>query len=246
MNEIIAQFKKSVLGGNMTDLSQIAWPVGLKVLVLAPHSDDFDAVAVTLGMLHKRGCILCLAVLCLDNGVDADFEPQTRQAEIRKREQLASLAFFGLPVNDVTFPETSCDETGQVTDCPHNRKLIAEIFEKFQPDLVFSPHWNDTNSAHRYVAAILHDLQAKYPKFLAFHNHDPKTTAMVTNAFMPFDENKAAWKSEMLRHHVSQHMRNLRSRGSGFDERLLADNRNSAKTVNSVLEYAEIFEIRTL
>ena len=44
----------------------------------------------------------------------------------------------------------------------------------------------------------------------------------------PYEAPTAAWKAALLRCHRSQHARNLRSRGIGFDERILAPDRAAA------------------
>jgi len=47
-----------------------------------------------------------------------------------------------------------------------------------------------------------------------------------------------------LRLHASQHARNLNTRGLGFDERVLAMNRESAELVDCEQPYAECFELQ--
>jgi hypothetical protein len=56
-----------------------------------------------------------------------------------------------------------------------------------------------------------------------------------------FDDGEAAWKGGLLRCHRSQHERNLRSRGIGFDERILAMNRGIGTEVDA--PFAEGFEL---
>ena len=78
----------------------------------------------------------------------------------------------------------------------------------------------------------------------AFLNMDPKTIEMKTDFFTLFDDEEAAWKSELLRIHASQHERNLNTRNMGFDERVLMENRKIAERfLNRSDAYAEAFEI---
>ena len=60
---------------------------------------------------------------------------------------------------------------------------------------------------------------------------------------MPFGQREADWKAELLRYHDSQHQRNLRTRGHGFDERVLAVNRRIARELSLDDEYAEAYEV---
>ena len=69
---------------------------------------------------------------------------------------------------------------------------------------------------------------------------------MRVDAYMPFGEEEAQWKAQLLRIHDSQHQRNLRSRGYGFDERILQGNRASARELGLKEEYAEVFEVQQL
>ncbi len=227
------------------NISELDIPEGMKVLALAPHSDDFDINAITLKYFQKARAAIKLVVLCLDNGVEADFEPQTPQAQIRKREQLASLAFFGLPFEMVNFLDTVCDDTGQTIYHPENKEIIANSVGNFDPDIILTTHPNDSNTAHRGVAKMLYEIGLKKDTAI-MHNHDPKTMNIKPNAFMPFDSAQAKWKAELLRHHKSQHSRNLKMRGYGFDERILNVSRKIAKDYNLDCEYAELFEVRTM
>lgn len=77
----------------------------------------------------------------------------------------------------------------------------------------------------------------------AFYSRDPKTIEMRSDVYLPFDEPKAEWKARLLRHHGSQQQRNLKSRGYGFDERILRMNRQIAAELGISEPYAEVFEI---
>ena len=71
-----------------------------------------------------------------------------------------------------------------------------------------------------------------------------KTQGMrTTTAYTPFGEDVARRKAELLRCHRSQHVRNLRTRGYGLDERILEVNRHAAQRLGLAEPYAEAFEI---
>jgi len=66
---------------------------------------------------------------------------------------------------------------------------------------------------------------------------------MRTDLYMPFGQEEANWKAELLRFHDSQHQRNLRTRGRGLDDRILNENRAIARELSLDHEYAEAYEI---
>ena len=55
-----------------TPLASVMFPDAMKVLVLAPHPDDFDEIAVTLRFFHDRGHAIKLAVSRTGSGVPVD------------------------------------------------------------------------------------------------------------------------------------------------------------------------------
>ncbi len=74
-------------------------------LVLAPHPDDFDVVAVTLKQFHHSGARISLEVLSGGaSGVEdifaSDWEAKT---SAREAEQCESCAMFGLPADALRF-----------------------------------------------------------------------------------------------------------------------------------------------
>ena len=69
---------------------------------------------------------------------------------------------------------------------------------------------------------------------------------MRVDVHCAFGEDEAAWKAQLLRHHRSQHERNLRTRGTGFDARVLQVNRQAADALGAPMPYAEAFELMRL
>lgn len=233
--------------GAPRELSAEELPAAYRVLVLGPHPDDFDAIGVTLRRLAGRVSELHAAVVRTGSGVlDAyaaglDWE---KKAAIREREQRASLRFFGLPDSCVTFLSLDNDsDEGQLCDTPRNRAALAAVIAARAPDLIFLPHGNDTNSAHRALYAMTRDVvSARAQPVTLLLIRDPKTVSMRTDLYTPFGADEAAWKAQLLRFHDTQHQRNLLTRGPGFDDRILSGNRQIARDLGLSAPYAEAFE----
>lgn len=214
-----------------------------RIAVLAPHPDDFDAIGITMRNLHRRGSRIELAVLTGgSNGVPDGFKgamTPLEKARVREAEQRASCAFFGLPEERLTFLRLAGD--GEDLD------KVGAFLSRANPELVFLPHGNDTNATHRRVYALLRSAaEATGLKATAYLNRDPKTIAMRHDLLTFFDAKDAAWKGELLRHHASQHARNLATYGHGVDERVLAVNRKIAEDAGRPGGFAEAFEIEPL
>ena len=227
-------------------LSELTLPASLTLVVLAPHPDDFDAIAVTLRYFHQRGDTIHLAVLTTGaSGVEdgyADAYTADDKATLREAEQAASCAFFGLPSERLSFLRLPPDEKGNPRLDDINRQCIRDYLAARQPDLVFMPHGNDSNVTHQRTYALFRAVAlAERWKLWAVLNQDAKTVAMRTDLYTPFAAGDAAWKAELLRLHASQQQRNLNTRAQGFDERVLAVNRKTGLGLHA--EYAEAFEL---
>jgi len=229
---------------------QNMFPHRTRLLVLGPHPDDFDAIAVTLRCLTTGGNPLAAGIVRTGSGVLDTYASDLtwgKKADIREREQRNSMRFFGLPDNAVTFFSLDNDDgEGQLRETPANLATLTAFVTERKPDILFIPHGNDTNSAHRALYAMVRKLVGglDQPPIL-FLVRDPKTVAMRTDLYMPFDEKQAAWKAQLLRFHDTQHQRNLTTRGSGFDERILEGNRQIARELTLDAPYAEAFEVET-
>ncbi|MBN8491187.1 MAG: PIG-L family deacetylase [Burkholderiales bacterium] len=220
------------------------WPRPTTVLVLAPHPDDFDAIGVTLRALAAHGHALHLAVLTPgSSGVDDGFQgalDDDAKAALREQEQLASCRFFGLPAARCHFLRLWQRADRAVDDAERLRTLVRQL----QPGLVFMPHGNDSNATHRRSYEAFHALaQAERLTLQACLNQDAKTQGLRPDRVMPFGEAEAAWKAQLLRHHESQQQRNQRSRGHGFDARVVQVNRDAAAGLGLAEPYAEVFEL---
>lgn len=218
-----------------------------RLLVVAPHPDDFDAIGVTLKFLSRNGNPLQVIVACTGSGVEARYRPGLMLAamtELREQEQKNSARFFGLPEADLTFVHLVNDADDQPVNNPANLARLEALVLQRAPDIIFLPHGHDTNNGHQAMYALVRQIALRSPLGLALLlNRDAKTISMRPDLYLPFDEQEAAWKAELLRFHDSQHQRNLNTRGHGFDERLLALNRQVARELSLREPYAEAFEL---
>jgi len=228
-------------------LDRLQWPVRLRVVVLAPHPDDFDEIGVTLRRLHQNGNRIHLAVLSACSGVEDSFwSPPTSEvkAALRVQEQRDSCRFFGLSDGCLEFPPVRLDAEGQPADDPVNDRVFTEILHRERADVVFLPHGNDTNAGHRQTWTMFRRVARGLERpVTALYQGDPKTIALRADAIMVFGEELARWKGELLRHHRSQQHRNLLRRGKGLDRRILEVNRRDAEEWGYPDQYAEVFEI---
>jgi LmbE family N-acetylglucosaminyl deacetylase len=225
-------------------LNERPWPPRMTVLVLAPHPDDFDAIAITLRWLHQHGHVLHLAVLTTGaSGVDDGHGgacTYDAKAALREQEQRASCRFFGLPESGLSFLRL----WGVAALQAEHRERLCALLLALRPHLVFLPHGNDSNATHRRTYQSLRAIAVLEQLSLwACLNQDAKTLGMRSDLVMPFGPADAQWKAELLRHHGSQQQRNLRTRGIGFDERVLQLNRDAATAAGLEQPFAEVFEL---
>lgn len=236
-----------VEGKKPHNLRELSLPADLRLLVLAPHPDDFDAVGVTLKHLFDRGLALRVAVADTSSGVQDSYLgglSKSARTQLRRREQEASARFFGIDGPALTFMALKNGDSDQVSDDPDNLEQIDELMRQYEPDLIFLPHGNDSNSAHRAMYSLVRQIVLRSGRRIALLlNRDAKTVAMRTDLYYPFGPVEAAWKAEMLRFHDSQQQRNLNQRGHGFDERVLDLNRQIAEQLALDMPYAEAFEL---
>ena len=89
-------------------------PISGRVLVLAPHPDDPESVAITCRLLAQSGCEIWYAVVSLSPaGVEDEYARKWDfggslslkeiKGRIRRREQIRSAEMFGLSSNRIAF-----------------------------------------------------------------------------------------------------------------------------------------------
>lgn len=234
--------------GSPVSLHSLRIPRELVILVVAPHPDDFDEIAITMRFFRGNGNPLYVVVLSSGaSGVEDSFcFPPTRLAkgEIREQEQRKSCQFFGLPDSSLTFLRLEEDDDGHIVGNDGNFRRLRDHLLTIRPAMVFLPHGNDTNIDHQRTYAMLRRIatSAGY-SITAFLNRDPKTISMRHDVYSLFGEKDAEWKGRLLRFHESQQQRNLNTRGYGLDERILGVNRKVAQEDLQRDGYAEAFEL---
>lgn len=206
------------------------WDDVRRWLVLAPHPDDFDVAAITLKHFADTDAEILLEVLSggasgVEDAYAIGWEEKTTARELEQRE---SCDRFGLPPENLRFHRLAEDPDGHMEDSEENQNRVLALLNHHSPEGVILPHGNDSNADHRRSFRWFmawRDTQAKPP--LALLVRDPKNLGMRTDLITPYHSVQAAWKAELLRCHRSQHERNLRTRGIGFDERILAPERSA-------------------
>ena len=216
-------------------------------------------MAVTLKALEERGARVDVVVATGGaSGVDdRDCDPPTAaaKAEMRMEEQRASCRLFGLGQERLRFLRLEEDAAGHPVSGGGNAARIASALAEAVPDAVVLPHGNDTNAGHRRIYEMVRDAADSWAResarsgaprtLLALLNRDPKTIAMREDVVVPYGDERAAWKGSLLRCHATQQLRNQRTRGRGFDERILAMDRDTARRHRLHEPYAETFELET-
>lgn len=228
-------------------LSACSVPRDMRLLVLAPHPDDFDEIGVTLRVFRDNGNPIHVSVLSSGaSGVEDSFcSPPTLETKttVREKEQRRSCRFFGLGDSHLDFLRLSEDQDGHILEDHENCEQIRLCVSRIRPAIVLLPHGNDTNADHRRTCAMFMRVASEAEGSLAvFLNKDPKTIRMRYDLYTAFGPEEAEWKATLLRFHKSQHQRNLNTRGIGFDERILEVNRRIARECLAESEFAEAFE----
>jgi LmbE family N-acetylglucosaminyl deacetylase len=241
-------------------------PRKARVLVLGPHPDDPESVAITLRLLLRSECDLRYAIVTLSpSGVqDEDAGPaghlgvnalDERKIAIRMREQILAGAALGLAEERIHFLRLGERAASVPQHSREDSARIHRILESTMPDIVILPAGKDSNRTHAWVHRIFRGHARRNAKMrrrplVALYNEDPKTSSMRTDLLVLFGEQSAQWKRAVLRIHDSQQKRNLRLRQTGFDERILRVNRRRFMQFSgsqdpdlSSAGYAEAFEI---
>ncbi len=242
---------------------KVRFPTFGKVLVLAPHPDDPECVAITCRLLRRSGCEIWYAIASMStSGVEDEYAHGWQNADsisskeikskIRREEQIRAAEMFGLPLDKVVFLWIEEDKK---LESNRNRARINDCLESVAPDIVIMPIGKDSNPTHAWVYKVFRecakDMTIKIEKpVMALYNEDPKTIEIRKDLFVLFGEEDALWKRVLLRAHDSQQQRNIHSRGLGFDERILRMNHLSYRGLREIASpdalsarYAEVFEI---
>jgi len=235
-------------GNQPAPIDSIEFSPALRALVLAPHPDDFDAIAITLRYLQARGNEIHLAVLSGGSkGVEDSYinPPPTweQKTQLREQEQFSSCTFFGLPPSRLSFLRLPEAADGELAQDNSNQARVHKIINETSPDILFLPSGNDINSGHQRTYAMARKAAQDLGKtLLALYNKDAKTLSFRTDLYTGFNQTQADWKRSLLRFHDTQQARNIATRGHGFDDRILSFNRTLASELGLEAAYAEAFQ----
>ncbi len=238
---------------------KIPIPTSGRVLILGPHPDDPESVAITARLLMRSGCEIWVAIISLSPaGVEDEYARRgsrrdfssfaAGKGEIRRREQIYSAKRFGLNPDKLVFLGMEEDST---LDSSQNRSSVKDQLKSVAPDLVILPMGKDPNRTHSWTYRVFREYaqdlvsQTSHP-LIALYNEDPKTVEIRKDLFVFFGEESAKWKRDLLRIHDSQQQRNIHSRGMGFDDRILSLNYSSGRHLSAIPSagaYAEVFEV---
>ncbi|MBS3907337.1 MAG: PIG-L family deacetylase [Syntrophaceae bacterium] len=113
---------------------KVRLPTDAKVLVLGPHPDDSESVAITCRILKHSGCDIWTTIVTMSpSGVEDEYAQRwqnndsislrKKKIEIRRREQTCATEMFGLTPDRLTFLGIEEDKG---LDSPDR---YAEVFE---------------------------------------------------------------------------------------------------------------------
>jgi len=242
---------------------KVRLPTEGKVLVLGPHPDDPESIAITCRLLMHYGCEIWYTIVSMSPsgvedpyakkwGNDDSISLEKKKIEIRRMEQTSAAQMFGLTRDRLAF--LGIEETKE-RDSPENLTRMKDHLESVDPDIVIMPMGNDSNQTHAWVYDVFRKCAKaitlkKEKPIIALYNEDPKTIKMRHDLFVLFGEESGDWKRTLLRVHTSQQQRNIHSRGIGFDDRILSMNHLSYRllqarlpTADASAKYAEVFQI---
>ena len=118
-------------------LSKFAIKSGSSVVVMAPHPDDFDAIAVTLKRLAGRGAKIMLAVMTGGaSGVEdsfGDFVSDADKTQLREAEQRDSCRLFDLNDEAISFLHLDEDDSSELLQTPGNQQVIKTYLDNSNP-----------------------------------------------------------------------------------------------------------------
>jgi len=225
-------------------------PSGMNVLVLAPHPDDYDAIAITMKLLQQCDNRIFVRVLGTGwNRVEDEIcDPATPEAKaaLQRQEFHESCRRFELNEDDVAFLDMKEDSSGYIRKHPFNIELLKKAITEIKPQLIFMPHWNDTSNDRRLAATLawdaLDELGLSTP---LLHFYTPKTRTMYRHFYTVFSRSEADWKAGQLQCHRSIQQHYMAHYGIGFVDKIIQLNYDAGRDIGKD-KYAEVFEMKIL
>ena len=163
----------------------------VNVLAIGAHPDDIElGCSATLSRLKKEGANLYLLVLSKG---EASGDPKIREEECRKSAELLGVEkiFFG-----------GLKDT-EISDGVETIKVIDNVIEEVQPDLIYTHSTKDTHQDHRYAAYASLSAGRRVKKIFMYES--PRAfREFVPHVYVEV-EDEIKLKSELISLFPSQH-----------------------------------------
>lgn len=119
-----------------------------RVLAVVAHPDDAECLcAGTLGRAKDGGAAIAVLVMCQgDKGQPS--KPIANLATVRRHEMESAAEVLGAELFLGRVPD------GDLEDTARQRKLLLEVYRRFQPTLVLAHALNDYHADHRAAGAL--------------------------------------------------------------------------------------------
>ena len=200
-----------------------------RALVLAPHTDDGEfGCGGTMARLVEAGCdIRYIAFSIATRSLPEGFPPDTLAREVRE-----ATAELGIPPGNLTVHDFD------VRTFPERRQeileLLIELWNDWQPDVVFQPSLHDIHQDHQTIAS--EGLRAFKRTTILGYEIPWNNLDFAYQAYFALEERHVDRKAAALQKYASQQHRRYAN-----PEYV----RNLARThgINVNREYAEVFQV---
>jgi LmbE family N-acetylglucosaminyl deacetylase len=203
-----------------------------RALVLAPHTDDGEfGCGATMARLVEGGAdVRYVAFSIATRSLPEGFPPDTLAREVR-----AATAEIGIPAENLTVHDFD------VRTFPEHRQaileLLIEIWNDWQPELVFQPSLHDVHQDHQTIAS--EGLRAFKRTTVLGYEIPWNNFDFSYQAYVALERHHVERKVDALAHYASQQHRRYANAEYVW---------NVARThgINVNREYAEVFQVYRL
>jgi LmbE family N-acetylglucosaminyl deacetylase len=200
-----------------------------RALVLAPHTDDGEfGCGATMARLVEGGAdVRYVAFSIATRSLPEGFPPDTLAREVR-----AATAEIGIPAENLTVHDFD------VRTFPEHRQaileLLIEIWNDWQPELVFQPSLHDVHQDHQTIAS--EGLRAFKRTTVLGYEIPWNNFDFSYQAYVALERHHVERKVDALAHYASQQHRRYANAEYVW---------NVARThgINVNREYAEVFQV---
>jgi LmbE family N-acetylglucosaminyl deacetylase len=119
-----------------------------RLLAIVAHPDDAECLcAGTLARAKAEGAAIGILVLCQGEKGQSS-PPLANLAAVRRREMQAAAGLLGAELFFGRVPD------GDLADTPPQRRILLEVYRRFQPSLVLAHSAGDYHADHRAAGAL--------------------------------------------------------------------------------------------